>query len=102
MNVGTQIGIGLDQSGFAPENLTTFAHFSVSSATYRPNSAGDPVISVAPMSANRAFMAGSARIAPIVALSLVMISAVVVPGGADAVPRARLALSCKHLQDVAT
>src|SRR5205823_10354568 len=33
-------------SGFAPENLTTFAHFSVSSARSFPKSAGEPPISM--------------------------------------------------------
>jgi hypothetical protein len=30
-----------DYSAFAPENFTTFAHFSVSSAMSLPNSAGE-------------------------------------------------------------
>src|SRR5262245_31250679 len=64
-----------DHSGFAPENFTTLAHFSVSSATYFPNSAAEPVMSVAPMLWNRPFTAGSARIALTVALSLLTISA---------------------------
>src|SRR5262245_54264103 len=64
-----------DHSGFAPENLTTLAHFSVSSATYFPNSAAEPVMSVAPILSNRSFAVGSARIALTVALSLLTISA---------------------------
>src|SRR5262249_15030349 len=56
-------------SGFAPENLTTLPHFSVSSAMYLVNCAAEPGSSVAPMSANRFFTAGSARIALTVALS---------------------------------
>src|SRR5262249_19069366 len=63
-----------DQSGLAAENFTTLAHFSVSSATYFPNSAGELVISVAPMVSKRSFTLGSARIALIVVLSLLMIS----------------------------
>jgi hypothetical protein len=31
-----------DHSGFAPENLTTLAHFSVSAAMRLPKSAGEP------------------------------------------------------------
>ena len=34
-------GCSRNQSGFAPENLTTFAHFSVSSAMSFPKSAGE-------------------------------------------------------------
>jgi hypothetical protein len=37
-----------DHSGFAPENLTTFAHFSVSSAMNLPKSAGVPGSGVPP------------------------------------------------------
>src|SRR6185503_4433074 len=48
---------------FAPANLTTLPHFSVSSATSLPNSPGEPGSSVAPSSANRACALGSARIA---------------------------------------
>ncbi len=43
-----------DQSGFAPEIVTTFAHFSVSSAMNLPNSAGDIGVGTPPRSANRA------------------------------------------------
>src|SRR5439155_3905601 len=46
------------QSGFAPENFTTLAHFSVSSATSLPKSEGGPGSVVPPMSANRAFALG--------------------------------------------
>jgi hypothetical protein len=44
----------------APENLTTFAHFSVSSAMSCPNAAGEPGSRVPPRSPNRAFSFGSA------------------------------------------
>jgi hypothetical protein len=43
-----------DQSTFAPENLTTLAHFSVSSAIGFAKSAGDPPSNVSPRSAIRA------------------------------------------------
>src|SRR5262245_61155102 len=62
------------QSGLAPENLTTFPHFSVSSATSFPKSAGEPASSEAPRSASLAFALGSARIALISLLSLSMMS----------------------------
>src|SRR5437016_1160563 len=65
---------GPDQSGFAPENLTTFAHFSVSSAMSFPKSAGEPANTVAPMSTIRAFILGSAKPALISLLSLSTIS----------------------------
>ena len=39
-------------SGLMLANLTTFAHFSVSSATILPNSAGEPAISMPPMSSS--------------------------------------------------
>src|SRR5215831_3019096 len=64
-----------DQSGFAPENFTTFAHFSVSSAMNLPNSAGDIGIGRPPRSASRALIVGSARPALIASLSLSTISA---------------------------
>src|SRR5229473_3215352 len=59
----------------SPENFTTLAHFSVSSATSFPKSAGEPGINEALSSANRAFVLGPARIALISLLSLSMISA---------------------------
>jgi hypothetical protein len=65
----------MDQSAFAPQNLTTLPHFSVSSATSFPKSAGEPGSSDAPSSANRAFDMGSLRIALTALLSLSMISA---------------------------
>ena len=45
-----------DQSGFAPENLTTLAHFSVSLAMNFSNSAGRSAITVEPRSASRALI----------------------------------------------
>src|SRR5262249_11339080 len=49
-------------------------HFSVSSATSFPKSAGEPPMSEAPSSAKRAFALGSSRIALISLLSLSMIT----------------------------
>jgi hypothetical protein len=43
----------------APENLTTLAHLSVSSAMSWPKSAGEPASVVPPKSASRAFILGS-------------------------------------------
>src|SRR6516165_2046853 len=71
-NIGTMFG---DQYGFAPENFTTFAHFSVSSAMNLPNSAGDIGIGRPSRSASRALIVGSARPALIASLSLSTISA---------------------------
>src|SRR5215472_11768516 len=71
-NIGTVFG---DQSGFAPENFTTFVHFSVSSAMNLPHSAGDIGIGSPPKSASRALIVGSARPALIALLSLSTISA---------------------------
>src|SRR6516225_817426 len=71
-NIGTMFG---DQYGFAPENFTTFAHFSVSSAMNLPNSAGDIGICRPSKSASRALIVGSARPALIASLSLSTISA---------------------------
>jgi hypothetical protein len=53
----------LHQSALAPENLTTLAHFSVSSAMSFPKSAGEPKSGVPPRSASLAFILGSARAA---------------------------------------
>ena len=64
-----------DYSAFAPENFTTFAHFSVSSAMSLPNSAGEPGSTVPPRSASRAFILVSARAALISLLSLSTTSA---------------------------
>src|SRR6202034_1260110 len=48
-------------STFAPENLMTLAHLSVSSATSLPNSAGVIGIGVLPRAASRALVCGSLR-----------------------------------------
>src|SRR5262245_26980527 len=53
----------------------TLPRFSVSSAMSLPKSAGEPVITVPPRSASRAFIVGSARAALISLLSLSTISA---------------------------
>src|SRR6266576_604706 len=63
------------QSGLAPENLTTLAHFSVSSAMSFPKSAGESASPMLPRSASRALILGSARPALISLLSLSTISA---------------------------
>ena len=57
-----------------PENLTTLPHFSISSATSFPKSAGEPGITVPPKSASRAFILGSAKPALISLLSFWTIS----------------------------
>ena len=67
--------IFLTQYGLAPENLTTLAHLSVSSAMSLPKSAGEPGKTVPPSSAKRAFSFASARPALISLFSLSMISA---------------------------
>jgi len=58
------------QSALMPANLTTLPHFSVSSAMSLPKSADEPGSAVAPHSASRAFVLGSARAALISVLSL--------------------------------
>src|SRR5262249_3091930 len=63
-----------DQSALTPANFTTLADFSVSSAMNFPKSAGEPGRAVAPNSASRAFILGSARAALISLLSLSTIS----------------------------
>src|SRR5215813_5357147 len=60
----------LDHSGFAPENLITLPHFSVSSAISLPKSAGESASTSPPRSTMRAFIRGSARAALISLLSL--------------------------------
>src|SRR5215475_6493008 len=60
--------------GLIPANLTTLAHFSVSSAMILPNSAGEPASTVPPKSASCAFILESARPALISLLSLSMVS----------------------------
>src|SRR5262245_1252385 len=62
-------------SAFAPENFTTLAHFSVSSAMKAPNSAGAPVSIIPPSSLSLGLSLGSVRPALISLLSLSMISA---------------------------
>src|SRR5262249_60352346 len=52
-------GAGI-QSAFAPDSLTTFAHFSVSSANSLAKSAGEPGSGVPPSPAIRALIFGSA------------------------------------------
>src|SRR5262249_36758403 len=54
-------------SGLMPANLITLAHFWVSSVMNFPSSAGERVNIVAPRSASRAFILGSAR-APLISL----------------------------------
>src|SRR4029450_954473 len=63
-------GTSRDHSGFAPENLTTLPHLSISSATSFPKSAGEPGMTVPPSSARRALTAPSAKPAFISVLSL--------------------------------
>ena len=48
-------------SGFAPENLTTLAHFSVSSAMSLLKSEGEPANTVPPRSAIRALIRATVR-----------------------------------------
>src|SRR5262245_2292438 len=76
-------------STLAPENLTTFAHFSVSAVCSFQNSAGVPGIGVPPSSASRSFIFGSASAALISRLSFATIS-LGVPLGA-AMPNQALA-----------
>src|SRR5262245_23462922 len=52
-------GVVRNQSAFAPESLTTLAHFSVSLAKSLAKSAGEPGSGVPPSSAIRAFILGS-------------------------------------------
>ena len=63
------------QPGLAPENLTTFAHFSVSPATNFPNSLGESGCGVPPRSTIRVETFGSARPAFTPLLMVSMISA---------------------------
>src|SRR5262245_17095271 len=84
-------GPGNNYSGLRLAARVTLAHFSVSSATSLPTSAGEPASTVAPSSAIRALILGSARPALISLLSLSTISAGV-PLGA---PTAFQALASK-------
>src|SRR6476646_3574457 len=63
-----------DQSGLAPENLTTFAHCSVSSTINFWKSAGDPANGAWPRSVSRCLNFGSDKIASSSELSLLTIS----------------------------
>src|SRR5215470_4153902 len=63
-------GTSRGHSGFAPENLTTLPHLSISSATSFPKSAGEPGMTVPPSSARCALTAASAKPAFISVLSL--------------------------------
>jgi hypothetical protein len=65
----------MGHSALAPENLTTLAHFSVSSAINFPNSVGVIGMGSAPRPLIRALSCGSARPAVILLLSLSMIAA---------------------------
>src|SRR5258708_2802005 len=67
-------------SGLRLAARTTLPHFSVSSAMSWPNAAGEPASASPPMSANRAFILGSASAALISWLSLSMISGGVLLG----------------------
>src|SRR5215471_1653046 len=66
---------GSHYSALRPANLTTLAHFSVSSATSLAKSADEPVNISLPSSAIRAFTVASARTALISRLSRSTISA---------------------------
>ena len=63
-----------DQLVLAPEDLITFAHFSVSSTMVRPNSTGVAGVGGPPRSINLAIILGSARPALTSRLSLSTIS----------------------------
>src|SRR5262245_20393281 len=76
-------------SGFIPAALRTLPHFSVSSAMNFPKPAGESAHIVAPNSAYRALILGSARPALISLLSLSMMSAGVFLG--TAIPNQPLA-----------
>ena len=58
------------QFGLMPANLTTLAHFSVSSVINRPNSAGDPGRTAPPVSRRRAFIVELVKAALISLLNL--------------------------------
>src|SRR5262249_48055653 len=62
------------QSGLMPADLTTFAHFSVSSSMSLPKSAGELAIAMAPKSASLVLILGSTSAALISLLSRSMIS----------------------------
>src|SRR5262245_14487434 len=62
------------QSGLAPENFTTLAHFPISAALSLPYSTGESASALPPKSARRALILGSANAALISRLSLSTIS----------------------------
>src|SRR6516164_5741485 len=76
----TELSATVDQSSLAPDNFTTFPHFSVSSTMSLPKSLGEPVRAIPPRSASCAFILGSATPASISLLSLSMISTGVLLG----------------------
>src|SRR5262245_36609103 len=76
------LALSTPQSALMPANLITLPHFSVSSASSVPKSAGEPGSTAPPTSANNPFILGSARAALISALSLATISAGVFLGAA--------------------
>src|SRR6266403_5319040 len=69
-----------DHSGLMPANLTTLAHFSVSSAMSLPKSAGEPASRLPPSSASRALILESASAALVSPFSLSAIAAGVALG----------------------
>src|SRR5215831_18538426 len=69
-----------DHSALMPANLTTLAHFSVSSAINLPKSAGEPASAGLPRSASCALIFGSASAVLISLLSLSMTSVGVLLG----------------------
>src|SRR6516225_1180104 len=73
---------GEGHSGLMFADLITLPHFSVSPAMNFPKSVGDPIKTVAPRSAKRALILGSARPELISLLSLSMIAAGVFLGTA--------------------
>src|SRR5262249_35141055 len=77
---GTSHVMVRDQSGFAPENVTTLPHFSVSFAINVPRSWGVMGIGRPPISASRALILASAMAALISLFNLSMISAGVLLG----------------------
>src|SRR4029450_2858494 len=78
-----------DQSGLILPARITLPHFSVSSEMSLPKSAGEPGSGVAPRSASRAFILGSASAALIPLLRLAMISGGVFVGAPEAPHGAR-------------
>src|SRR5262245_9946225 len=87
-----------DQSTLMPASLITLDHFSVYAPMNVRNSAGEPVSTVPPRSAIRAFILGSVRAALISSLSLLMIST----GVFMAAPPACLPLGSQPVTNSAT